>query len=573
MARRKHSLQQPIGFVEKLKSRRRIKAARLRRRSLSEGLMRQPFEKLEDRHLLAVVQWDGGGDGQSWHDPLNWDGDTIPAAIDHAVIEDASTELIVQIDLNVEVASINSTESLEVLNAELRTDALMAHELILENGTLNPLDFGSQQSVDLTGDLTIREDTLTEGPATQFLVLGNIQVAGDLNTYRGLTITALGSDAALTIQGDAPLQGVDLSAFGGGVLSFPGVTEFQHDSRFRDEDLDYNAEGAGSRIEFDNLLTLGAGDQEGADMRINAREGGVISMANLTTIMDPIRTDTDFRSVRFIANGIDSQIDLSSLVSVHNRDRDEVSYFIEQVGGDILLGSLESVVGWDLTLGEDPATINNDLSSLQHLESSVVRLSNDQFDAPALARFTVSTLYATDSATFTASTLDDFFGSSLFASTGGQISFPALTQYSSWTTGSSQVRRFQASGVGSSISMASLESVVGGDDYNAQLYFEAFDGALLDLPALVSLDDPDRGDKRLRRFGLNASGPGSILSVPSLTTIRDYRSGSATNEHSSVAATEGGIVFAPQLSRLRGVNLLLNSESTLTPEQLQSGVI
>jgi hypothetical protein len=41
----------------------------------------QPFEgllHLEPRTLLSVVQWDGGGDGVSWHDPLNWAGDVLP---------------------------------------------------------------------------------------------------------------------------------------------------------------------------------------------------------------------------------------------------------------------------------------------------------------------------------------------------------------------------------------------------------------------------------------------------------------------------------------------------------------
>ena len=34
----------------------------------------------------ATVSWDGEGDGQSWHDPLNWSGNALPAAMDDAVL-------------------------------------------------------------------------------------------------------------------------------------------------------------------------------------------------------------------------------------------------------------------------------------------------------------------------------------------------------------------------------------------------------------------------------------------------------------------------------------------------------
>lgn len=38
------------------------------------------IEALEDRRLLATVQWDGGplGDGTDWNDPANWAGDELP---------------------------------------------------------------------------------------------------------------------------------------------------------------------------------------------------------------------------------------------------------------------------------------------------------------------------------------------------------------------------------------------------------------------------------------------------------------------------------------------------------------
>ena len=33
-----------------------------------------------------IVYWDGGGDGVSWHDPLNWSGDNLPGPSDEVRI-------------------------------------------------------------------------------------------------------------------------------------------------------------------------------------------------------------------------------------------------------------------------------------------------------------------------------------------------------------------------------------------------------------------------------------------------------------------------------------------------------
>ena len=43
-------------------------------------------EALESRRLLALVTWDGGGDGTLWFDPLNWSNDVMPGPEDDVVI-------------------------------------------------------------------------------------------------------------------------------------------------------------------------------------------------------------------------------------------------------------------------------------------------------------------------------------------------------------------------------------------------------------------------------------------------------------------------------------------------------
>ena len=33
-----------------------------------------------------TIQWDGGGDGVNWSDPLNWDSNNIPSVTDDVFI-------------------------------------------------------------------------------------------------------------------------------------------------------------------------------------------------------------------------------------------------------------------------------------------------------------------------------------------------------------------------------------------------------------------------------------------------------------------------------------------------------
>jgi len=58
----------------------------LRPRRGGNGAAWRGLEALESRNLLAAVAWDGGGDGESWHDALNWSGNTLPGPDDDVTI-------------------------------------------------------------------------------------------------------------------------------------------------------------------------------------------------------------------------------------------------------------------------------------------------------------------------------------------------------------------------------------------------------------------------------------------------------------------------------------------------------
>jgi len=134
----------------------------LRDRGRRRGLS---FELLEDRRLLAV--WDGGG-GTSWHDPLNWTGDVLPAAGEDIVIGAAFSGAVIQITQPITVGALNSAASLSVLSGTLNVSAasVVSGAFALSGGTLSG-----------AGDLTLTgESSWTHGT---MLGSGKLIVAAD----------------------------------------------------------------------------------------------------------------------------------------------------------------------------------------------------------------------------------------------------------------------------------------------------------------------------------------------------------------------------------------------------------
>jgi len=66
--------------------------------------------------MAATVHWDGGGDGTSWSDPLNWDTDALPGADDDVIINviENPTVIIDGLAGDVSVNSIDSHEALMI---------------------------------------------------------------------------------------------------------------------------------------------------------------------------------------------------------------------------------------------------------------------------------------------------------------------------------------------------------------------------------------------------------------------------------------------------------------------------
>ncbi len=125
------------------------------------------FESLEDRRLLALVAWDGGGDGTSWHDPLNWDTNVLPTSVDDVTIDVPGNVTVVvnSISGGPVVNSIQSNEFLQLSAGDLAVNAAstFAAGISVSFGsltgsgdiTLGGSSFATAATIGGTGKLTI----------------------------------------------------------------------------------------------------------------------------------------------------------------------------------------------------------------------------------------------------------------------------------------------------------------------------------------------------------------------------------------------------------------------------------
>jgi hypothetical protein len=102
-------------------------------------------EMLEPRTLLAAVTWDGGGDGRSWTDPLNWSADVLPTRSDAVSIGAAAGPITVR--GNVVVGSLSSRSPIDLAGRlaarstlDLLAGASLAGASRLRAGALGSLD-------------------------------------------------------------------------------------------------------------------------------------------------------------------------------------------------------------------------------------------------------------------------------------------------------------------------------------------------------------------------------------------------------------------------------------------------
>jgi hypothetical protein len=150
------------------------------------------------------VAWDGGGDGVTWRDRFNWEGDGVPRFCDRVTIDDAADPTITLSGAPLSIHSLNSDENLTV-SAEftLRNDSSVNATLTQTAGSLT-----ADAAFDLAGFAWTSGTVAGTGPitATNTLAISG----GSVRSLIGVTLvnegTATWSGGTVSSMSDAVLQ-------------------------------------------------------------------------------------------------------------------------------------------------------------------------------------------------------------------------------------------------------------------------------------------------------------------------------------------------------------------------------
>jgi hypothetical protein len=135
-----------------------------------ELIFKNSFERCDNFTVPpGAIEWDGGGDGESWSDPLNWKGNVIPADNDSVSIADRGGITVIY-DNSLETTVLNimdMCESLKITGGTLqiegfgsvRTDMELSGGKLISNGDFSVsgtvLQNNNQSVVDVDGSGTV----------------------------------------------------------------------------------------------------------------------------------------------------------------------------------------------------------------------------------------------------------------------------------------------------------------------------------------------------------------------------------------------------------------------------------
>ena len=219
----------------------------------------------------------------------------------------------------------------------------------LNSGTILAANLTNLDGVDLNLDST---GTLATEQMTTY-TNGEAQIDEVAADFSGMTDVS-GSSFRLINGGTANLDNaanIDGASFfvsGGVTLSLPSASSFTIGDEFSADNF-FRAEGAGSVLDLSNLNSLEGSSQPFSYLFVEALEGGFIDLSGTTEITGPAGGSGNRRGIQIEADGLNSQVDLSSLGSFSNSAADPDSSLSALNSGTILAANLTNLDGVDLT--------------------------------------------------------------------------------------------------------------------------------------------------------------------------------------------------------------------------------
>ncbi|MEM7028213.1 MAG: Ig-like domain-containing protein [Chloroflexota bacterium] len=573
--------------------------------------------------------------GGSWHLGSNWRGGQAPGNGDAVYIDRSGLDITVTLEqADAAIAELYSEEALILVNKALAiTDtAIIAGPLTMENNTshlvadggdvtvANTLTFSKGQVIATNGGTialpTVTSHTNGSDADNLFEATGAnsvINLSNLVNLVGGTSIRKLQfqanaggrinlrqlpaiTEGAVTFEADGAGSVIDLSALvrfeeesfhrsalegtdGGSILT-PALQ--QTDAVFITIEANSQVDTSqlisytNATIIIDNniLTTPNLRTFDGGSLI--ARNGGTFTLPSAVTSYVAGST----RDPAFKADGVGSQLDLSSLTNLVGGTSIHVLEVDAEAGGIVSLSNVGEIVTGAVQFTSDGTGSQILLNNLAHfredafIRSHIETDDGGQINIPVLARLdnvnlllnggnTLATaqiisytngVLTIDAVNANLPNLTFIDASSFIAQNGGSFTLPpAITSY---VAGNARDPIFEADGLGSQLDFSSLANLVGGTSIHV-LQVNALEGGTVNLDNVGELVNG--------AVQFTSDGAGSQILLDSLTHFRED-----VFIRSHIETDNGGQINIPVLARLDNVNLLLNSGNTLATTQIIS---
>lgn len=503
----------------------------------------------------ATVIWDGGGDGTTWGDPVNWSGNALPTALDSVVIDVPGTINVALTGLSVVLDDLQCEENLVLSGGsfEIRGTAVINGMLSMSNLPTITVR-GAGASLQANGATSCVYTNL-------YAYEGGVLVMPQMNAYavgntNSSTWLADGGGSTLSLPGVTSLVGSlrqnyvrpethAITAQNGGMIDLSGLAGMTRR-------VTVTSSGVGSSIDLSSMSSMdGTSSVSNEATVLNVINGGAIDASSLTTAVGASFTASN------TLPGVLTDLTLPSLVSYMGDDAYNTNWRTSGESSTLLIPNLAELTGCRNTNGSYQHKIWTSakgrilLPSLVTVKTRVYIQADGQdslVDLPVLRESNGGTpnanwvvFEALNNAVINVPSLEAVAGTSFYVknlsvSTPTVFTIPLLTAYS----GQSNSTNFYSEGSGALLAFSNLTTLSGSTGNIHEI--RAIGGGIIDLPVVNSMTNC---------VGIYASGQGSLVNVSALESMSAAGVGSA----SVLIVLDGGVLNTASLDTLVGVSL------------------
>ena len=430
-------------------------------------------------------------------------------------------------------------------------------------------------------------------PALRSVVDSVVTVAGLAANWSGVTnlnqsVLTLEAGGTMNLAQASQVDGATFLVQSGTTLELPQVMGYDapelDSATFR-----LRASGAGSVLRLPHLTNVIGDGMHNSYVVIEALAGGRVELPAVAQMTQPYNGGYSSypRGIQVLADGTNSMVDLSGLVSFADQAPVHGSWLEARNGGTILAGQLVALSGVEVRLN---TTGTLDLPALRSAIQGRLTVSGATVNWSGVTNFSGNTLTLNGGAVVNLSHVTDLSQSTFTVGTNGTVildqvrqmdganitvqdaqvlTLPLVTSYDApeWDQATFVLR---ASGAGSVLRLPHLTNVIGDGMYNSYVVIEALAGGRVELPAVAQMTQPYNGGYSSYPRGIQvlADGTNSMVDLSGLVSFADQ----APVHGSWLEARNGGTILAGQLVALSGVEVRLNAMGTLNLPALRSVV-